>query len=336
MYVQLVIRMACSYSQLGPGDLPRENGLFLLYPGLNTIAGRLVSPGHGSTMTIKRHVPPFKNAITSKPIPYQLRSIMGFFSKSPSNPWTPNSFPGGKSSTLSPMLFGPVLPGSPYVGVPPAMAIPTLSPMVVSMQMQSPVQAIPITVQQPTPPFQAIPLQVTPPTSFAVLQPPPPPPPPPPPHVPSPVIPSPPQVFHVVGDDHLTSSPVGMLVSTSPQHHAQQQRSPGNVTVNLYVKSPERRSRELCNSSPSPSHWQQLQEHQQQQEYQHQVWQQEQKLRQEQWQRDQDQRLCAWQQAQQLQRLQWEQAQQRRRVILDTNVTVPVPISVRQTLSPAR
>jgi hypothetical protein len=204
------------------------------------------------------------------------------------------------------------------------------------MQMQSPFQAIPITVQQPTPPFPAVPLQVTPSTSFAVLQPPPPPPPPPPLHVPSPMVPSPPQVFQVIGDDHLTSSPVGMLVSASPQHQALQQGSPGNVTVNLYVKTPERRSRELRNRSPSPSHWQQLQQHQRQQEWQHQQWQQEQKQQQEQWQEEQDQRLWAWQQAQQQQQQQWEQAQQRRRVVLDTNVTVPVPISVRQTLGPAR
>jgi hypothetical protein len=45
--VQLIIGMACSSASLGLGDLgdlPRENGLFLLYLGLNTIAGRLVCP----------------------------------------------------------------------------------------------------------------------------------------------------------------------------------------------------------------------------------------------------------------------------------------------------
>ncbi|KAF8466809.1 hypothetical protein DFH94DRAFT_698337 [Russula ochroleuca] len=256
-------------------------------------------------------------------------------SKSSSRPWTPNSFPGGKSLP-SPMLFGPVFPvtGSPYVGVPPpAMA---LSPMVVPMQMPSPIQTIPITVQHPSPGLQVVPVQFTPSPSFAVLQPPPPPPPPPPQmYVPSPVVPSPPQVFQVIGDGHhVTSGPVGMLVSASPRHQPQQQQgSPGNVTVNLHVKTPERRSRELRDRSPSPSHWQQLQQHQRQQ---HQQWQQMQEQQQELWRQEQEQRLWQWQQAQQQQQRQWQHEQEQRRLVLDTNVTVPVPISFRGTLSPAR
>jgi hypothetical protein len=228
------------------------------------------------------------------------------FGCSKSHFWTRNSFPGGKSYSPS-MLFGPVLPvtGSPYpymgATVLPATTFPTYSPMVVPMQMSAPVQTIPVpvAVQQPSPVIQ---VQLTPSPVVAALpqtstypvlqtsQPAP--------HVPSPVIrssipvpqSSPPQVVQsTCHDHHLASTPAGVLFSAPSQHQDQQQQgSPGKFTVNLYVNTPEHRSRQLDDRSPSPTSQLQLLEQQQE-------WQQQQRLQQQEWQQRQQQQQQQWQ-----------------------------------------
>lgn len=69
----------CSCCQLSPWQhFPRENGLFLPYPGSSTIAGRLVSPSRRRrTMTTRRRATPFNNAMSSHPTPYQLTRTHG-------------------------------------------------------------------------------------------------------------------------------------------------------------------------------------------------------------------------------------------------------------------
>jgi hypothetical protein len=101
-------------------------------------------------------------------------------------------------------------------------------------------------------------------------------------HIPSPVVHSPPQFFQVVGEEcHSTSVPMNMVFAAATpkqqtQHYQvqqhqvqqyqqyqvqqqpqaqqpqaqQQQGSPGSVTLNFYVTTPEGRSRQL---TPSPS-----------------------------------------------------------------------------------
>ncbi|KAF8496264.1 hypothetical protein F5888DRAFT_1804408 [Russula emetica] len=218
------------------------------------------------------------------------------------------------------MLFGQMLPvtGSPYMGAAalPAMPIPASSPMVLTTQMYAPVQTIPVPVavqQQPSPAVQI--LQVTPspvvaalPSTYTVLQTP-----QPAPHVPSPVIqssipvqPSPPQVVHSICHDHH-------LVSAPSQHQEQQQQgSPGKFTVNLYVNTPEHRSRQLDDRSPSPTSnlqlWEQQQEWQQQQQQQQQEWQLQLQQQQQHWEERQQQQQQQWQH-----QLQQQQLQQRGR-----------------------
>ncbi|KAN0103846.1 hypothetical protein V8E52_011566 [Russula decolorans] len=228
------------------------------------------------------------------------------FGCSKSHSWTRNSFPGGKSYPSS-MLFGPVLPvtGSPYTGMGTA-AIPAYSPMVVSMQMSAPV---PVAMQQPSPVVQVLPqpvIQVTPSPVVAAL---------PPtytmpqtyqlaPHVPSPVIqssipvpqPSLPQAVQSICHDHH-------LASALSQHQEQQQQgSPSKFNVNLYVNTPEHRSRQLDDRSPSPTSRLQLWEQQQQ-------WQEQQQEQQQQWQQQQEQQHQQWQVRQQQQQQQWQQQQ---------------------------
>lgn len=253
------------------------------------------------------------------------------FGCSKSHSWTRNSFPGGKSYSPS-MLLGPVLSvtGSPYpymgAAALPATTFPTYSPMVVPMQMSAPVQTIPVpfAVQQPSPVVQVLPpsvIQVTPspvvaalpPTStYTVLQTS-----QPAPHVPSPVIrssipvpqSSPPQVVQsTCHDHHLASTPAGVLFSAPSQHQDQQQQgSPGKFTVNLYVNTPEHRSRQLDDRSPSPTS--QLQLFEQQQE-----WQQQQRQQQQEWQLRVQEQQQQWQQRQQQQQQQqWQQWQLQQR-----------------------
>lgn len=214
------------------------------------------------------------------------------------------------------MLYGPVLPvmGSPYMGAAalPAIPIPTYSSMV------------PVAVQQPSPVIQILPppvIQVTPSPVVAAL-----PPTQPAPHVPSPIIQgsipvpqsSPPQVIQSINHDHhLASTPTGVLFSAPLQHQEQQrQGSPGKFTVNLYVNTPEHRSRQLDDRSPSPTSQLQLLEHQQewqQQQQQQQEWQQRQHQQQQEWQRQQQQQQQQWQERQQHEQQQWQQWQLRQR-----------------------
>lgn len=222
-------------------------------------------------------------------------------SSSHSHPWTPNSFPGGNSYSPS-MLFGPVT-ASPYMAAVPGTIPAYGGPMIVPMQTSTPMVAL----QQPSPVIQVI--QVTPSPAASAL--------PPASHVPSPVIrssipvpqPSPPQVVQsICHDHHLASTPAGVLFSTHSQHQDQQQQgSPGPFTVNLYVNTPEHRSRVLDDRSPSPTPQLQLLE-------QHQQWQHQQQERQQQWQHQQQQQQQQWQDRQQEQLQQWHhQLQQRGR-----------------------
>jgi hypothetical protein len=183
--------------------------------------------------------------------------------------------------------------------------------MVVPMQMPASVQSIPITVQQPSPFF----VQVTPTPSFAVL-------PTPPPHVPSPVVPS--QLFQVISDDHhIDPHSASMLATGPPQHQAQQQRrSPDNITLNLYVNSPRRHSRQLRERTPSP------QPESQQPDLQHQQWMAQQL---EQIQHLQQQQLQLQRQQMQLQQqlqLARPQSAQNPTVIIESNIIRPTPLPI--------
>lgn len=261
------------------------------------------------------------------------------FGCSKSHSWTRNSFPGGKSYPSS-MLFGPVVPvtGSPYMG---SAATPAYSPMVVPMQMSTSVQAIPVPVamQQPSPVVQLLPqsvIQVTPSPAVTAL-------PPtytipqisqPAPHVPSPVIhssipipqPSPTQVVQSLCHDHH-------LATTPAQHQGQQQQgSPSKFNVNLYVNTPEHRSRQLDDRSTSPTSGLQLWEQQQQ-------WQEQQQQQQQQWRQQQEQQQHQWQVRQQEQQHQWQQQQQqqlqqrgRPQSVRPPTVQPPTPSSINISL----
>ena len=242
--------------------------LFLLYPGRGTIARRL---GHRRTMTLDAgsfHIIPRYH----QPLPYQPRILVMFdcLKSSSQNPWTRNSFPGGKSHSPY-MLFGPVLP-SPYAGAAalPAVTIPASTPMIFPMQVSAPVQTtpVPVAVQQPSPVVQVLPppvIQVTPspvvpalPQTYTIFQTP-----QPVPHVPSPVI----QSSIPVPQPHVVQS-----ICHDHYRDQQQQGSPGKYTVNLYVNTPEHQPRQLDDRSPSPTLspqlWEQQQQWQQQQQQQ--------------------------------------------------------------------
>ena len=306
-YVQLVVRMACS---LGPGNMFLGERFILTVPrpGHNSETAR--TPQSSKNNDTRRRFAPYNTTIppTNAVLTRTLIMFDCLKPSSHSHSWTRNSFPGGKACSSS-MLFGPVLPvtGSPYMGAAalPAMTIPTSSPMVVPMQMSAPVQTgcipVPVTVQQPSPVVQVLPppvIQVTPspgvaalPQTYTVLQTP-----QPAPHVPSPVIqssipvpqPSPPRVVQSIYHDHQDQ---------------QQQGSPGKYTVNLYVNTPEHRSRQLDDRSPSPTLPPRLLEQQQQ-------WQQQQEQQQQLWQQQQQQLLQQWQERQLYQQQQWQQQQQ--------------------------
>jgi hypothetical protein len=100
-----------------------------------------------------------------------------------------------------------------------------------------------------------------------------------------------------------------LLLSVPSQHQEQQkQGSPGRFAVNLYVNTPDHRSRQLDDRSPSPTSQQELFEQQQQ-------WQRQQEVQQQQWQQEQEHQHQQWQERQQQQQQQWQQwqLQQRRR-----------------------